>query len=100
MAYGGASNPAFRQYVIEASSSDLSNIAGEIKANLQKYHFAGVDLDIEDWWSHNKAENSLFAQHLAEMVVDLKKSLDADNDPGVITVTVGPSAADPTAAAR
>lgn len=95
VAYGGGTNNEFRGYVINASDDQLSKMAGEIKTNIKLYYFDGVDLDIENWWSFNNADNEKFARNLATLVKDLRKSLDSDNDTKgkAITITVAFTAA-------
>ncbi len=91
VSYGGATNSEFRKDVINASDAELGQIAGEIQANIKKYYFGGVDLDIEDWWDYNYADNIKFANNLAKLVIDLRQAL--DNDPAtqgkVISIAVG-----------
>ncbi len=91
VSYGGSTNSEFRKDVINASDAELSQIAGEIQANIKKYYFGGVDLDIEDWWDYSKTDNIKFANNLAKLVIDLRQAL--DNDPStkgkVISLAVG-----------
>lgn len=95
VAYGGGTNNDFRGYVINANEEQLSKMAGEIKANVKLYYFDGVDLDIENWWSFNSADNEKFARNLATMVKYLRKSLDSDTATNgkKITITVAFTAA-------
>lgn len=76
VAYGGDTNAEFRGDIINATPQQLSNMAGEIKANVLKYGFNGVDLDIETWWNFTPAENRIFANQLAILVPILRQSLD------------------------
>lgn len=95
VSYGGGTNDDFRGYIIKGSSQQLSAIAGEIKANVQKYYFDGVELDIEGWWNYGNADNAKFASNLASMIKTLRQSL--DNDPATagkpIVIAVGWNAA-------
>lgn len=99
VSYGGGSNEAFRGYIINANENELSNMAGEIKANIKLYFFDGVDLDIESWWSFNNVDNKKFATNLITLVKQLRWSL--DNDPQTrgkaIFITVGWNSAGPVA---
>lgn len=81
LSYGGGTNDELRGMIINASDYQLDRIAGEIKANIYQdgvIAFDGVDLDIETWWSHTKAENEKFALQLAKLVKILRKSLDSN----------------------
>jgi GH18 family chitinase len=78
VAYGGGKNHQFRKYVIDATDQELDSMAGEIKANIKKYYFSGVDLDIEHWWDHSKEENLKFGRNIAKLVKILRRSLDED----------------------
>ena len=98
LSYGGGTNENIRGLVIDATPEQLSSIAGEIKANVKKYYFDGVDLDIEFWWKYNKTQNKKFAKNLVTLVKLLRESLDNDpdtrNKPIMIAVG-GDSAKDP-----
>jgi GH18 family chitinase len=78
VSYGGGTNSDFRGYVIHSSIQQLGQLAGEIKANIAKYYFDGVELDIENWWSYGLADNQQFATNLATMIKILRTSLDSD----------------------
>lgn len=95
VSYGGGTNAELRGLIINASDQQLDQLAGEIKANIAKYYFDGVDLDIEAWWIHSRADNEKFSTQLASMVKKLRRSL--DNDPSTyqkpIMLTVGVTAA-------
>jgi hypothetical protein len=100
VSYGGASNGEMRSFIINASDAQLDLIAGEIKANIAKYSFDGVDLDIEDWWSPSRTrpDNERFATQLAKLVGILRLSMDNDVSTRLkpIMITVGITAADTT----
>lgn len=91
VSYGGGTDTNTRGYIIYGTPTDLSNMAGEIKANVKKYYFGGVDLDIENWWSYNQSQNLQFATNLDTLVKLLRASL--DQDPATqgtpITISVG-----------
>lgn len=95
VSYGGMTNKNLRGMIIHANDQQLASMTNEIKANIKKYHFDGVDLDIENWWSYAKTDNEKFAVNLAKMVKLLRQSL--DNDPDTrgkpITLAVGWNAA-------
>jgi Glycosyl hydrolases family 18 len=66
VSYGGSTDQNIRAVII--ANSYLDNLAGEIAANLAKYYFGGVDLDIEEWWNYSQAQNQTFAVNLAGMI--------------------------------
>lgn len=81
ISYGGGTNSEVRKYIINASDKQLENLAIEIKANVKKYQFSGIDLDFEHWWDmKERAQNEKFATQLAKFVKILRSYLDNEPD--------------------
>jgi GH18 family chitinase len=98
VSYGGDRNLDLRDFIIHANQDDIEKIASEIHANMKKYYFTGVDLDIEGWWSnYQDGDNVKFANNLAQLVILLRQYIDADQQTvgAKIIVTVGLLSAGP-----
>ncbi|WP_394825602.1 hypothetical protein [Pendulispora albinea] len=88
--YGGATDENSRRVITDGTA--LDNLAGEIKANIEKYFFGGLDLDIEGWWLYDRASNERFAKNLVQVVDVVANGIPSWKP---ITVAVGASAAGP-----
>lgn len=84
VSYGGGNETALRSLIINASN--LDNLAGEMVANIVRWRFGGIDLDIEDWWSYSSQQNEQFATNLTTVVTTIGQKLLSGTP---ITVTVG-----------
>jgi chitinase len=88
VSYGGGTETALRKLII--NNSYLDNLAGEMIANLVRWRFSGLDLDIEDWWNHSPQENQQFATNLTTVVKTMGQKLLSGTP---ITITVGTQSA-------
>jgi hypothetical protein len=89
LSYGGDRNPEFRTFV--ADDFKLDYLAGELVANVDKYYFCGLELDIEDWWTRTRQTNLDFANNLVTVVNTVGPPLQQKGKP--IAITVGDTSA-------
>lgn len=76
---GGGTNDNLRLNIVQASDSQLDQLATIIAYDVKRYWMNGVDLDIENWWSYDSNTNCAFAKKLTTLVKFLRGRLDADS---------------------